>query len=493
VKQAIKYRFQDKEQLESEMQMDFQVVQLFNGQSDPKAHIEQCVTQWQVAEIPSRFWVQVFPHSLGPILKAWFMHEETRRQTNDWKMLVDHFCKDFSFTSKYPELEVVLQRIKEFLFTDTSKQKSDLVVCAKHSRELQTNIHLNLDKRPIECYKIEKDLESPDDLEELRNLAIKETEGNREIQNIIPSQTDGSYNHPLKLCKVNIGTTEKPKIAMVGDYWDEKTSQEIQSLLREYEDLFPKTFSELKGIKGVMGEMKIELKPGSKPVRHRPYCLNPRVKEKVKREIDKMLEAGLIFAVEEAEWVSPIVIQRKKGTEDIRVCVDYKSLNSACVHDPFPTPFTDEVLEQVAGKESYSFTDGFLGYHQVRIVEEDKKKTTFITEWGSFAYNVMPFGLKNAPAVFSRIVIASFREFIHKFIEVYMDDWMVYSLLKEHVALLRLMFDRCRELQISLNLRKCIFCVPHGNLLGHIVCREGVLVDPAKVVVIVNMPATYEC
>jgi hypothetical protein len=124
------------------MQMDFQVVQLFNGESDPKAHIEQCVTQWQVAEIPSHFWVQVFPHSLGPILKSWFIHEETRRQTNDWKMLADHFCKDFSFTSKYPELEVVLQRIKEFLFTDNSNQKSNLVVCAKHSQELQTNLHL---------------------------------------------------------------------------------------------------------------------------------------------------------------------------------------------------------------------------------------------------------------------------------------------------------------------------------------------------------------
>jgi hypothetical protein len=99
----------------------------------------------------------------------------------------------------------------------------------------------------------------------------------------------------------------------------------------------------------------------------------------------------------------------------------------------------------------------------------------------------MPFGLKNAPAVFSKIVIEAFREFIHKFIEVYMDDWTIYSFLKEHVALLRLMFDRCRDLQISLKLRKCIFCVPHGNLLGHIVCREGVLVDPAKVVVIMNM------
>jgi hypothetical protein len=69
-----------------------------------------------------------------------------------------------------------------------------------------------------------------------------------------------------------------------------------------------------------------------------------------------------------------------------------------------------------------------------------------------------------------------------------MDDWEVYSLLKKHVALLYLMFDRCRELQISLNLKKCIFCVPHVNLLGHIVSQEGVLVDPAKFVVILNMP-----
>jgi hypothetical protein len=132
---------------------------------------------------------------------------------------------------------------------------------------------------------------------------------------------------------------------MAGDYWDEQTSQEIQSLLREYEDFFPKTFSELKGIKGVMGEMKIELKIGSKLVRHRSYCLNPRVKEKVKREIDKMLEARLIFAVEEAEWFNPIVIQSKKGAKDIKFYVDYRSLNSSCVHDPFTTPFTDEVLE----------------------------------------------------------------------------------------------------------------------------------------------------
>jgi hypothetical protein len=149
----------------------------------------------------------------------------------------------------------------------------------------------------------------------------------------------------------------------------------------------------------------------------------------VKEEIDRMLEAGIIEPVVESEWISPMVVQDKK-TRGIRICVDLRKLNDACLHDPFPTPFTDEVLENVGGKETYSFTDGFSGYHQINIAQEDMYKTTFATEWGSYQYTVMPFGLKNAPAVFSRVVVATFKEFIHKFLEVYLDDWTVFSLLK---------------------------------------------------------------
>jgi hypothetical protein len=94
-------------------------------------------------------------------------------------MLATHFCKEFSFTGKYPELEVVLQKIKESLFTDDSNQKSNLVVCVKNNWELPTNLHLPSTEKPIECYQISRDLESQDDLEELRNLTIKETEGNK--------------------------------------------------------------------------------------------------------------------------------------------------------------------------------------------------------------------------------------------------------------------------------------------------------------------------
>jgi hypothetical protein len=157
-----------------------------------------------------------------------------------------------------------------------------------------------------------------------------------------------------------------------------------------------------------------------------------------------MLEAGIIKPVEESEWMSPMVVQEKKQGE-IRICVDLRKLNDACLHDPFPTPFIDEVLENVGGHKVYSFTDGFSGYHQIKIAQEDRYKTMFATKWGSYLYTVMSFGLKNAPALFSKVVIVALKEFIHQFLEVYLDDWTVYSLLKDHVEVLRLMLERCRQ------------------------------------------------
>ena len=101
---------------------------------------------------------------------------------------------------------------------------------------------------------------------------------------------------------------------------------------------------------------------------------------------------------------------------------------------------------------------------------------------------MMPFGLKNAPAIFSSLIVVVFKEYIHKFLEVYFEDWIVFGLLKNHVEALRLMLAKFRQHHISLNLKKCIFCVPFGILLGHIVCRQGLMVDLAKIAIIVNSP-----
>ena len=139
----------------------------------------------------------------------------------------------------------------------------------------------------------------------------------------------------------------------------------------------------MKGIEGEWGHIKIPFKSNMKHVKKRPYRLNPKYKEIVKEEIDKMLQEGTIEPIEESKWISLIVIQKKK-IGGIRLCVDIKKLNDACITNALPTLFIDEVLESVGFEESYSFTDGFLGYHQIKIAKGDQHKTTFSIEWGSY-------------------------------------------------------------------------------------------------------------
>jgi hypothetical protein len=100
----------------------------------------------------------------------------------------------------------------------------------------------------------------------------------------------------------------------------------------------------------------------------------------------------------------------------------------------------------------------------------------------------MPFGLQNKPMIFSRVVVEAFKEFLHNFLEAYFDDWTVFSLLKDHIECLRLILDNCRQCQISLNLKKYILFSPFGVLLGHIVCKHGLLVNPSNIAIIVDVP-----
>ena len=104
------------------------------------------------------------------------------------------------------------------------------------------------------CSKVDKDPNDPKDLEELRHLTFKESIGKIEVKDTLSGDTNSSYTQPLKLKKVNIGSEEHPNMESIGDYWNEKTMTEIHALLQEYEDLFPKIFSKLKGIKGYLGE-----------------------------------------------------------------------------------------------------------------------------------------------------------------------------------------------------------------------------------------------
>ena len=124
-----------------------------------------------------------------------------------------------------------------------------------------------------------------------------------------------------------------------------------------------------------MGEMNIDTKLDVRPVKKRPYKLAHKYKEIVKNEIDNILAVGIIYPIDQSERASPMVVQPKKNDPTkLIICVDFRELNKVTLTDPFPTPYADEILNEVAGHECYSFTDGFSSYNQVPIAKEDQKK-----------------------------------------------------------------------------------------------------------------------
>jgi hypothetical protein len=114
-------------------------------------------------------------------------------------------------------------------------------------------------------------------------------------------------------------------------------------------------------------------------------------------------------------WVSNPVIVPKKNTDVQRVCVDYTSLNKHCPKDPFPLPRIDQIIDSIAGCERLSFLDAYSGYNQIKLKKEDEEKIAFITPYGVFCYQVMPFGLKNAGATYQRIKFELFGPKVYYF------------------------------------------------------------------------------
>ncbi|RDX96975.1 hypothetical protein CR513_20305, partial [Mucuna pruriens] len=172
--------------------------------------------------------------------------------------------------------------------------------------------------------------------------------------------------------------------------------------------------------------------------------LNSTILNVVKKEVTKLLAAGIIYPISDSQWVSPVQVVPKKSGMTVtknrhdelvpmriqnswQVCIDYRRLNQATRKDHFPFPFIDQVLEKLLGKSHYYFLDGFSGCMQIHIAPEDQHKTTFTYPFSTFAYTCMPFGLCNAPSTFQRCMITIFSNLLQDCMEVFMDDFIVYA------------------------------------------------------------------
>nr|GEU57241.1 DNA-directed DNA polymerase [Tanacetum cinerariifolium] len=228
--------------------------------------------------------------------------------------------------------------------------------------------------------------------------------------------------------------------------------------------------TDIKGIDPEFCSHKILLEEDFSPKVQSQRRVNPKIHDVIKKEVEKLLDVGLIYPISDSPWVSPIHCVPKKGGMSVikndenelvstrlvtgwRVCIDYRKLNEAAPKDHFPLPFMDQMLERLAGNEYYCFLDGFSGYFQIPINPKDQEKTTFTCPYGTFAYKRMPFGLCNA-------------------LELSRDK----------------MLKRCEDTKLALNWEKSHFMVKEGIVLGHKISNKGIEVDKAKIKVISKLP-----
>jgi len=198
------------------------------------------------------------------------------------------------------------------------------------------------------------------------------------------------------------------------------------------------------------------------------------------KEMDKMLEKGIITP-SDSPWASPVVLI-KKNSGELRFCVDYRKVNEQTKKDAYPLPRIDETLEAVSGSEYFCVMDLASGFWQVEVSEEDKQKTAFCTRRGLFEFNVMSFGLCNAPSTFARLMSNVLKGMTMSEVLVYIDDLLVHGKsFSATMASLREVFTRLRTSGLKLKASKCQFFKQSVKYLGHVITKEGISCDPAKV------------
>lgn len=229
---------------------------------------------------------------------------------------------------------------------------------------------------------------------------------------------------------------------------------------------------------------RIPTLPNVPAVNTRPYRLPEANRKEVDRQVQEMLEQGIVQP-SNSSWNSPLLLVPKKpdaeGNKKWRVVVDFRKVNEITIGDSYPLPNITDILDQLGHSQYFSTLDLASGYHQIPMDPMDRHKTAFTTPYGFFEYTRMPFGLKSAGSSFQRLMNAVLTGLQGIKCFVYLDDIVIYGKsLSDHNQKLCEVFDRLREANLKLQPEKCHFLNKEIIYLGHIVGTDGIRPDPGK-------------
>lgn len=273
------------------------------------------------------------------------------------------------------------------------------------------------------------------------------------------------------------------------DHLNRDEANHVEKLINKYSDVFQITGDKLGYTNAVQHKI---VTTDDQPIHTKQYRYPPTHREEINKQVKTLLDNDIV-SPSNSPYNSPLWVVPKKpdslGNKRWRMVIDFRALNEKTIGDAYPLPNITEILDQLGSAKYFSVFDLASGFHQIPMHESDAQKTAFTTPYGHYHFKRMPFGLKNAPATFQRLMdqVLSGLQGIELF--VYLDDIVLYaSSLSEHELKFNKLADRLRKANLKLQPDKCEFLRKEVTYLGHIISTNGVRPDPQKITAVENFP-----
>ena len=302
--------------------------------------------------------------------------------------------------------------------------------------------------------------------------------------NDVPESSDDPipfHNSKMAECLRLKQTVEEVRSALDGKtaHLDLNRRTELWKLLMKYRSCWDTGLQPGKASK-MTGHIRVTGKPCRQKLRH----MTDEMKLKLEGHLDQMLQDGIIRP-STSEWASCPVFAKKKGTTELRLCLDYRQVNTQIQGDAYPLPLLWNRVQQAAHHKFYTTIDLTTAFWNIPLDEESKPITALITHKGLYEFNILPFGLKVSPGIFQRAIDSTLGHLEHKGVLCYLDDIVVYSDdLDVHLKQIEEVISLCNDAGFTLNPRKCEWAQSEVTLLGYIVNNNGISPHPSKVAAI---------